>query len=194
MRSANLIPIEGYRQQGAALIISLLILLVMSILAVTSVTTTSMEEKMASNTRQERIAFEASEAALRTAEAWLTANITNQSQIRANFDGSAALYSEIVGPVSARAPLSWDTYNHGNWSSTNSVEVTDIAMIDNASNSRNPRYVIEYVGRFDRRGRGGPLTYTGPDVREFAFRITAIGWGLDTTAQYLLQSTFHLPL
>lgn len=180
-------------QRGAALIVSLLILLVMSILAVTSVTTTSMEEKMASNTRQERIAFEAAETALRSAEAWLATNVTNQTQIRAIFDGSSGMYSEITGPVSARASA-FDVHDYSQWSDTNSVEVTDITMIANASNSRNPRYVIEYIGRFDLRDRGGPLNYTTPDVRQFAFRISAIGWGLDTSAQYLLQSTYQIPL
>jgi type IV pilus assembly protein PilX len=180
-------------QRGAALIIALLILLIMSILAVTSVTTTSMEEKMASNTRQERIAFEAAEAALRSAEAWLAANLTSQTNIRGIFNGNGGMYSEIAGTVSAKASA-FNVHDSSQWTTNNSVEVTDIAMIDNANNAMNPRYIIEYIGRFDRRGRGGPLNYNSPDVREFAFRITAIGWGLDTTAQYLLQSTYHMPL
>ena len=180
------------RQQGAALIVSLLILLILSILAVTSLTTTSTEEKMTSNTRQERIAFEAAEVALRSAEDWLLANVTDRVQIRAKVASNPFLYSEISSPVASKVPVAWDVYDPTTWAATNSAELdpTAVPMLSDPAYNNRPRFVIEYIGRIG----DPPLNYRDPDLRPFAFRITARGWGLDTTAHYLLQSTFRMPL
>lgn len=58
-------------QRGATLIISLLILLVMTLIGVTAIQTTTMEEKMAGNMRDQNLAFQAAEAALRAGEGWM---------------------------------------------------------------------------------------------------------------------------
>ena len=59
-----------YKQQtGSALIVSLSILLILTILGVSAMRTASLEERMAGNSRDSQMAFEAAEAALRAAEA-----------------------------------------------------------------------------------------------------------------------------
>jgi len=63
------------RQQGAALIVALIMLLVMTLLGVTIARTTTMQERMAGNLRNQSIAFEAAETALREGEAWIQAQI-----------------------------------------------------------------------------------------------------------------------
>jgi type IV pilus assembly protein PilX len=55
-------------QQGAILIVSLLLLLVMTVLALTASQTTRLQERMAGNSRDLDLAFQASEAGLRAAE------------------------------------------------------------------------------------------------------------------------------
>lgn len=57
-----------------------------------------------------------------------------------------------------------------------------------------PRYRIEYIGQFS--DKGTPLTYNEgvAQITEFAFEITAIGWGVETNARYLLSSTFRMQL
>lgn len=59
---------NGAAQQGAVLIVSLLILLMMTVIGVTAMQTNFMEEKMAGNFRDVNLAFQAAEAALRDAE------------------------------------------------------------------------------------------------------------------------------
>ncbi len=59
------------KQQGAILIVSLLILLVLTMIGITGTRTTTMEEKMVGNMRQQSISFQAAEAAIRDAENWL---------------------------------------------------------------------------------------------------------------------------
>jgi len=54
-------------QRGAVLVISLLFLVILTILGVTAMTTTTFEERMAGNTRDVGLAFQAAEAALRDA-------------------------------------------------------------------------------------------------------------------------------
>jgi type IV pilus assembly protein PilX len=56
------------QQSGVVLVISLVMLLLLTLIGVTSVQTTSLEEKMAGNMRDQNIAFQAAEAALRDAE------------------------------------------------------------------------------------------------------------------------------
>jgi type IV pilus assembly protein PilX len=56
-----------HRQRGAVLVISLLFLVILTILGVTAMTTTTFEERMAGNTRDVGLAFQAAEAALRDA-------------------------------------------------------------------------------------------------------------------------------
>ena len=59
------------KQTGSVLIISLLLLIVTTLLGLSSMNNTIMEEKMAGNLRQQNLALQASESALREAEARL---------------------------------------------------------------------------------------------------------------------------
>lgn len=56
------------RQQGMALIVSLIFLLLLSLLAVSSVQDATLQERMVANQRDHAMAFQAAEAALQTAE------------------------------------------------------------------------------------------------------------------------------
>ena len=56
------------RQQGVALIMSLVILLVLTILGIQGMQTSTFEEKMAGNFRDKQMAFEAAESALKAGE------------------------------------------------------------------------------------------------------------------------------
>lgn len=56
------------RERGATLIISLVFLVIMAMLGVTIANVTSMQERMAGNTRDRDLALQAAEAALRDAE------------------------------------------------------------------------------------------------------------------------------
>ncbi|MCC5810795.1 MAG: hypothetical protein JJU06_10520 [Ectothiorhodospiraceae bacterium] len=62
------------RQRGAALIISLMLLLIMTLIGVTAMQTSTLQERMAGNSRDRSLAFQSSEAALREGEDWVMAN------------------------------------------------------------------------------------------------------------------------
>jgi type IV pilus assembly protein PilX len=66
MRNRYSIHARG-RQRGAVLIVSLMFLVILTILGITAMTGTTLEHKMASNTRDYAIAMQAAESALRDA-------------------------------------------------------------------------------------------------------------------------------
>lgn len=183
-------------QKGAALVIGLMILLVMTVLGISSMGTTVLQERMANNNRQKQIAFQAAEAALRAAEAFLTTNITNVAALRANFNNAApvtGLYSErspITGDATRPLPAGVDIHDDSGWlTAGNAIVVNTVTNVQ-----QRPRFIIEYVGRVG----PAPINYSNkkPDTRQYGFRITAIGWGegADPNARYLLQSNFRIPL
>jgi type IV pilus assembly protein PilX len=171
---------------GSVLVVSLLVLLVLTILGVTALDTTVMEERMSSNTRQRNLAQQAAETALKDAEQWLSntaGNVVIQSHIT-KFTGADELYD---GTVSSRS-LTWDINDSDSWDSGNSQAVTSLSAFPSDASviPGAPRYVIEYVGRVG----DPPLNFTDPDLREFAFRVVAIGWGPDKDTKVVLSSTF----
>lgn len=176
-------------QSGAALVVSLMMLLVMTLIGITAMNTTVLEEKMAGNNRQRQIAFQAASGALRSAEAWLAANVQTVAQFEALFDGTPdELYWERKPtPGSPLRSIPFEIYDSSAWVAGNSIPPTQSLT---TGSERDPRYVVEYMGRVGEP----PLDYSSPDSRKYAFRITAIGWGVDDTTSYLAQSTFRMRL
>ncbi|HHM04226.1 MAG TPA: hypothetical protein ENJ19_00600 [Gammaproteobacteria bacterium] len=162
-------------QRGSVLIVSLLILIVMSLIGLTAARTSTMEERMAGNSRDRGLAFEASETALRDAEAYL-----NTIVAITDFDGSGGLYGEDDTEPDYTAA--------GTWSSTGSVEYS--GTIDGVNSK--PRYIIKHVGTVtgdsDNLTVSGYGAYRSGDVD--TFRVTARGTGATDTATVLLQSHF----
>jgi type IV pilus assembly protein PilX len=176
------------RQQGAILIVSLLMLLVMTLLGITAVSTTSLEEKMASNNRQRQLAFQAASSALRDAETWMRTNIIRVSQFETTFNSTPVELYWVRQPTPGDAirVVPMDIYDGYAWTVGNSQQPP--TSVTNAV--KKPRYVIEYMGRIGEP----PLDYTEPDNRNYAFRVTAIGWGTDNITTYVTQSAFRIPL
>lgn len=184
------------RQTGAVLVVSLLILLVMTVLGVAAMGTTTLQERMANNNRQQQVAFQAAEAALRAAETYLGNNVNSVTALTVNFNSAApmiGLYAErapMTGVATYPLPAGFDIYNDNDWlTAGNTVEVNTVTSV-----TQRPRYLIEYVGRVG----PPPNEYSGkkPDTRQYGFRITAIGWGEGAApnARHVLQSSYRIPL
>lgn len=67
-------PTIPRQQSGVVLVISLIMLLALTLIGITSSSVTGLEEKMAANSKNKNLAFQAAEAALRAAETSLGAN------------------------------------------------------------------------------------------------------------------------
>ncbi|KAB7623153.1 PilX N-terminal domain-containing pilus assembly protein [Alkalilimnicola sp. S0819] len=171
-----------HAQRGAALAISLILLLVMTLLGVSAMRGTTLEEKMAGNTRNRSIAFQAAEAALREAETTLTGY--DAAFISANFgDG--------VGNGLYDSNHDADPHDNTLWQGTRSVAANAVP-----GTAALPRYYIKEIGFVPGTGgsiglsQGVPQGSGGITV----FEITAQGTGGDTDAQVVLRTRYGLSL
>lgn len=91
-------------QQGAVLVVSLLILLILTIIGVNSMQSSTLEEKMASNSRDRNVGFQSAEAAMRDAETYIESLVTTGNFVDAN-----GLYSSISNEPNPFANGFWNT-------------------------------------------------------------------------------------
>lgn len=100
-------------QRGFVLVIGLVVLMVLTVIGVTSMRGTTLQERMAANTQEHQIAFEAAEAALRAAkdlveQAASPAALASENGYQPN--GNARLWKSIF--VDGRPPAgSYGTVN-----------------------------------------------------------------------------------
>ena len=165
------------KQQGAVLIVSLVILLVITMLAIGSMQNTMLEEKMAGNSSDRNLAFQSTESAVREAEVFIEGIVS-----LGDFDGSAGLHGRTDGEPSF--------YDINTWSdAAYHVEAgTDFGSYDK------PRYYIKHFTTV--AGTEGSLNMSGygdnkgtGDVT--VFRITARGTGASAdSAEVILRSQY----
>lgn len=67
-------------QRGGVLIASLMVLMLLALVGLSGANTTTLEERMAGNFRDQRVAFESAEAVLQAAEQWLKAMMSPRSE------------------------------------------------------------------------------------------------------------------
>jgi len=164
-------------QNGAVLIVSLMLLVVMTLIGVTSMRTTIMQEKMTGNSRDISLAFQAAEIAIKDAEDFIENTLVSPA---AAFDGATdGLYPANSNP-DILAAATWATavvYSDGDFSNV----------------STQPRYIIELGGSIgaatDDINVGGYGESSGTSTLT-AFRITARGTGGTDNAVILLQSNY----
>lgn len=160
-------------QAGVVLAVSLIFLVLLTLIGLTGTQVTSLEEKMSSNSKDQNIAFQAAEAALRGGEANVGIIVTLIA-----FDGTDGLYGE-----DDHEP---DFSYSGNWADDVSREfVSEIAQVDTE-----PRYYIKYLTTAEPDGNISPEVFlhgegTAGDAVSY-FTVTARGTGgQDNTKVYL---------
>ena len=174
--------ISSKRQQGAVLVTGLLILVMLTLIGVTAMSTNLMDERMAGNSRDWDLAFQATESALRDGELDIQRNLSAASGFTATCTGGLCLPPTISTP--------W--YATLNWSSAGVTryygQYTSATALPDVSSA--PKYIIESIGK--------PASPTGashtigikPNTSGSAFRVTARGVGGRTETQVIAQSIF----
>lgn len=168
-------------QRGATLIVALIFLVLLSLLGGSVAVNNSLQERMAGNTRQRHLAFQAAEHALKTANNALN-DITSTESIYINslLTGSAGTPPSHIlsnGQSHANTPDYWK--NTFNWTTSSSIAVTGISSQLAAAN---PRYTIEQMP-------SGACPEI-PSKTCFYFRVTAHGVGKDSNAVAVVQSMY----
>lgn len=153
------------KQQGATLIVALIFLVVMTLLGIAAAQNSSLEERMAGNTRNRDLAFQAAEAALDHAQQNLFAG-ENISSLGFG-TGSPGLL--IYDAATANDANYWGTTY--TWSTATARQPT--ATLNQVA--AQPLYVVEKM----------------PDVVTTQYyRVTARGVGKDSSAVVIVQAVF----
>lgn len=171
----------NHTQCGAVLIISLIMLLLMTILGITAMRTGLLEEKMAANSRDQTLAFQAAEIALRDAETWL---MSQAAEPLPTVDGGNRVWdANTLDPIVNNAIGWWqEPTRNATWWNNNGEPFT--LAIDNVRSS--PIAIIEYHQYISDDlvvGDGNA------DSGRVFYRITAKGTGGSDQSRILLQST-----
>lgn len=159
-------------QQGATLIMGLLILLILTIIGGVAMNGSSLELKMSANVLQKSTSFQESEDARELAEGAVTAVVTTIKG-GGNFPGATNGYYDVTGGE-AKADVS----NIDFWSDTNAANYVSV----NANN----KYVIEYLGQ-----KNVVLDDRTSSALVYVFRLSVLGVGNDGVSQTLAQ-TVHM--
>lgn len=179
-----------HKQQGAVLVLSMLILAVITIVSIAGMRTSTTGEKMSANLRDRNVAFQAAESGLRDAENF----IVNPLTLIGAFNGTNGLLGE--------ADAEPDYFDVNTWQGANSqVAANAIAVESNPGGTVitrqiAPRYVIKNIGSDDTCKGSNPITkddgYGAQDLscEVFLFRVVARSQGLSPNAEVFLQSYF----
>jgi type IV pilus assembly protein PilX len=118
-------------QRGVALVVALILLVVATLIGLASSRGTMLQERMSSNSYDRSLAFQRSEAALRAAEAAITAdgNITNLNGVDCSAAGCPAVPANAFNGTDA------------NWRDVNATY-----DVNDSSTPGMPQYHIQYVG------------------------------------------------
>lgn len=191
------------RQDGAALIVSLMMLIVVLILSIALATVSLQGEKASRSDRDRQIALMAAEAALKDAEMDIDPQVALANG-RANlFDPTSNLYFEagcasgdgnvyqgLCLPSLSGQTAVWFIANiASDDSSSPSVKFgrfTGQTMVTGKGSfpAKLPRYIIEAVQDLEAGRKADEQT-------KYIFRITAIGFGANPDTQVVLQSFYR---
>jgi type IV pilus assembly protein PilX len=204
-------------QQGIVLVVALLFLVMLTVIAISSSNLATVEERMARNSRDYNIAFQAAEAALRDAEADIRGDGPSPNPPRriSGLTGfSSACTDGLCGTTTGAemSPRPWEAT--GNFLTDVSKSVAygsktgalPLALTNQSTESvtpappkikvggvsRQPRYLIE--GFLDKTPGVTlqPPKY-GSNSNRFVYRTTAIGFGALSGTQTVVQSLYKLP-
>ena len=181
MNSTDTIPLNVRlpgREQGAVLIVSLVMLLIVTLIAVSSMQGTVMEEKMAGNTRDRNLAFQTAESSLREAETYIEGLAS-----MGTFSGSGGLYGLTDSEPDYTNSATWnETLNH---------------VVGSAPHGsyEAPRFFIKHYTTVQ-GGAGGALNISGygdnkgtGDVTVFKITARSTGASADS-AEVILRSYY----
>ncbi|WP_140634499.1 pilus assembly PilX family protein [Methylibium rhizosphaerae] len=147
------------RQQGAALIITLVLLVILTLLGLASLRQTTLEERMSANLKDRAIGLQTAEVGLRAGEQSLTAR---------------------QGPRDTDSSLNFGDTDYTKWSAADWNEKAEQAEVAGLPSS--PRYFIEFWKRNE-----PCVECADKGMGTFYYRITANGQGGSGQAGVTLQ-------
>lgn len=180
----NTAPSHKY-QRGTVLPMSMAFLTLLTLLGITAMNFSVLEEKMAGNLKDQYMAFQAAESALRDAE------FDTASNAQA-FTFAAGCASGLCTYTTSGAYV-WDTVDWNPGSPTTRLYgAATSATALGGPLSEQPRYIVEKLPKVSPPPSGDSFSdvFT-PKPQSTHYRLTARGVGATATAQAMVQSTFR---
>jgi type IV pilus assembly protein PilX len=177
VRMTSPMPRVPQHQRGAAMMIALIMLLVLTVLGTATARMTLLEERMTGNTQDNRVAFQAAEAALRAGEDFL------EQPVLPDFTGAAGLYQPAVPD---QDPL-WRTLDFN--SPLDAVPYDGLADAAGSLSRASASYFIEELPRVPTGGVSLAADTAVDDAR--FYRVTARAVGIAGVAAVTLQTTYR---
>ena len=191
------------RQEGASLIITLLMLMAVMLLGLSAAQIALSSEKASRNDRDRKVAFQAAEAALIDAEIDIQNSPSNSrssifskksalgfpAETESNCGSGAGNSLGLCSRRSVGTTPLWKAvdFSNADVNSTQSVPYGKFTgqgfTTGNGSSSKVPRYVIELMV-FNQAGESA-------DAVSYFYRITAIGFGIRESTQVVLQTFYR---
>lgn len=182
------------RQQGASLVMSLLMLLAVQMLGMSAAQTSLQGEKASRNDQDRQIALQAAEAALIDAERDMETSERRHLFSQNSVEGFTAQCSDaavdiylglcrhaVSGGVPAWLAVDFETQSVPYGYFTNRVFPNG----DGPLTAQLPRYLIELMSYKK------DVESTAPEEVTYFYRITAIGFGARTSTQVVLQTFYR---
>lgn len=169
-------PSVRRKETGYVLVVSMVLLVVLTILAVSMFRSFGLQELMAGNLREKTRAVDAAQTAINYAEWWLTQGTNATTGVACAGVTTVPTVTVCNTAIATPTTTPWAVGVNYNPNANPGY------MVVNASGGagtyfRSPQFHIQYVGLA--AGGTGAL-----------YRITAIGWGGNSTAVAVLQSTY----
>lgn len=175
MKNKGYLMSSRHTQQGVVLAVALIMLVLITLLGMSAMRSTIMEERMASNSRNDNIAFQLAETTLRQAEANLLADPQAISIL------AASAIPPAVGLGTCEIVLNAEDFtDQVRWDAI----ACDYVGNADAGVTRTAHYFVEFV-----RAEIPAVPGTNPP-RNCYYRVTARGYGPDANSAVTLQSTY----
>ncbi|NGZ28697.1 MAG: hypothetical protein G8345_17615 [Magnetococcales bacterium] len=172
---------QQQREHGSILLVVLILMTVLATIGLQSMSTTSLQERMTSNSLDGNVSFQSAEAALRAAESWLESQAGRPTAVSSCTTNPCNVWTKGSISYSSNYVNStfWTTYARSYSSSSSTshyiIEETTETYSDTSS-----------TGDSVKTGTGG----TSSSNTTYFYRITARGSGKSGTSIVVVQSTY----
>ncbi len=186
------------KQQGAALVVALIMLVLMTLVGITAMQVTTVQEKMVANSRDLNVAFQAAEVALLRGEHYVKNMQDAIFTTTCKGSGSTIGLCKPGQSTPIWTTISWSdtnpvTLEYGNEQENKQIpasetSVDNIQPLPASTVAKQPRYIIEDITSVSGGGQA--------NLSKGLYRITAQGYGQAVNdngqplARVMLQSVF----
>lgn len=178
--------IQQRDERGTALVFALVMLLLLTLLGITAVTTSSLQEKMAGNMRDQYMAQQAGDSILRDGQSLVFSQTTRPTP-SCPPDAVVRIWDSDCLPATASATSAswWRTADDNWWLSTSPIHsfTSSVAI---GQTYQEPRFVVERMQQAPTTAEIGK----GKKVYRFYYRTTGWSVGATDSSRSIVQDVF----